>query len=182
MDTKTDTKSGLRICRCDLAFGVHSFARNGFSHTIPQRVSGGSWRIVQCKMSMKPELIPMQHEHETGCGGMLRPDAINDAECRTFEPRANPGVSGIERRNRVRRARARRDICVDRTRCGSARIRRPRGVGASTSRRGRLDSTTGASALFMKARTACRPIPKTGYRLQPLSSWAFGSMTTSNWS
>src|ERR1019366_9571621 len=87
-------------------------------------------RIVQCKMSMKPALIPMQHEHETGCGGMLRPDAINDAECRTFEPRANPGVSGIERRNRVRRARARRDIFVDRTRCGSARIRATQQEGA----------------------------------------------------
>src|SRR5450759_1640269 len=81
-------------------------------------------------MSMKRELIPMQHEHETGCGGMLRPDAIDDAECRTFEPRANPGVSGIERRNRVRRARARRDICVDRTRCGSARIRATQPEGA----------------------------------------------------
>jgi len=33
MGTKTDTKSGFRICRGDVAFGVHlgvhSFARNG---------------------------------------------------------------------------------------------------------------------------------------------------------
>src|ERR1019366_640863 len=104
--------------------------RSNTANSIAQCCNAARVRIVQCKMSMKPELIPMQHEHETGCGGMLRPDAINDAECRTFEPRANPGVSGIERRNRVRRARARRDICVDRTRCGSARIRATQQEGA----------------------------------------------------
>src|ERR1019366_4339717 len=102
----------------------------------PFLVAGFS-RIVQCKMSMKPELIPMQHEHETGCGemGMLRPDASEDAECRTFKPRTNPGVSGIERRNRVRRARADADLRLDRTRSGSARVRPTQQEGARVNSR-----------------------------------------------
>src|ERR1039458_9804537 len=66
----------LRSFSQDFLFG--SWIR----HTISQTPKSWSSRIVQCKMSMKPELIPMQHEHETGCGemGMLRPDASEDAE------------------------------------------------------------------------------------------------------
>ncbi|MBV8844425.1 MAG: P-loop NTPase, partial [Bryobacterales bacterium] len=61
-------------------------------------------RIIQCKMSMKSDLFPMQDEHGTGRSevGMLRPDAGADAECRTAHPGADPGVSGFQPWDRVR--------------------------------------------------------------------------------
>src|ERR1035437_6328821 len=120
-----------------LGAGFDGLVRLGIISSVSSLAIAVWQRIVQCKMSMKPELIPMQHEHETGCGemGMLRPDASEDAECRTFKPRTNPGVSGIERRNRVRRARADADLRLDRTRSGSARVRPTQQEGARVNSR-----------------------------------------------
>src|ERR1035437_6363436 len=86
-------------------------------------------------MSMKPELIHQQREHETGCGDMPVPDASEDAECRTSEPTTNPGVSGIERRNRICRTRACADVRLDGTRPRGARVRTARQEGARVNSR-----------------------------------------------
>src|SRR5437868_4223163 len=65
-------------------------------------------------MSMKRERIPMQDEHENGGNVVgMRADASAHAECREFKPRADAGVSELQR-NRIFRGRAGGDLRLDR--------------------------------------------------------------------
>src|ERR1017187_10846813 len=71
-------------------------------------------RIVQRKMILKRDLIPMQGDTENGGGltGELRPNACTNAERRDTESRSDQSVFEPGRRHRVCRTKPRREVLV----------------------------------------------------------------------
>src|ERR1035437_6305004 len=79
-----------------------------FPNGVPER------RIVQRKMIVKRDLIPMQDDPENGGGltGELRPNARTYAERRDIESRSDQPVFDTGRRHRVCRTEPRRKVRV----------------------------------------------------------------------
>src|ERR1035438_2824247 len=85
-------------------------------------------RIVQRKMILKRDLIPMQDdtENEGGLTGELRPNARTHADRRDIESRSDQPVFETGRHHRICRAEARRKVRVCAAITGRARVCTPR--------------------------------------------------------
>src|ERR1035441_2437196 len=90
--------------------------------TLPNGVPSG--RIVQCKMILKRDLIPMQDDTENGGGltGELRPNARTYADRRDVESRSDQPVFGTGRHYRICRTEPRRKVRICAAIAGGARV------------------------------------------------------------
>src|ERR1039458_7300212 len=91
-------------------------------YSIPQPDYAG--RIVQRKMILKRDLIPMQYDTENGGGmtGELRPNARTHADRRDIEFRSDQPVFETGRHHRICRTEPRRKVRVCAAIAGRARV------------------------------------------------------------
>src|ERR1039458_7548391 len=82
--------------------------------SIDHRMGGRQIRIVQCKMILKRDLIPMQDDTENGGGltGELRPNARTYADRREIESRSDLPVFETGRHHRICRTEPCRKVRV----------------------------------------------------------------------
>src|ERR1035441_5345568 len=92
--------------------------------SLDYRCLAGIARIVQCKMILKRDLIPMQDDTENGGGltGELRPNARTYADRRDVESRSDQPVFGTGRHYRICRTEPRRKVRICAAIAGGARV------------------------------------------------------------
>src|ERR1039458_1972545 len=94
--------------KSDLSLPETSVRR--ITNSVHQSLAKCSGRIVQCKMILKRDLIPMQDDTENGGGltGELRPNARTHADRRDIESRSDQPVFETGRHHRICRTEPRR--------------------------------------------------------------------------